>query len=184
MSRSIHASVVTELAKDSMKMCHMIEIHLSSTSYLTDAGQDITHGGNTYIASSHFLDISTVKEESEVRVGTTKVKLSGVEQSFIAALLSSGYVGRKLIVYRAFLDDNSAVIGTPVLIFDGRISEYDVIDTNDTSTVELGVASHWSDFERKAGRHTNSNSQGLHFSGDKGFDFAANIVKDLKWGRA
>ena len=184
MSRSIDSSVVTELAKDSMKMCHMIEIHLSSTSYLTDVGQDITHGGNTYAASSHFLDISTVKEDSEVRVGTSKLKLSGVEQSFIAALLSSGYVARQLIVYRAYLDSSNGIIGTPVLIYDGRISEFDIIDTNDTSTVELGVSSHWSDFEKKSGRHTNSNSQSLFFSSDKGFDFAANVVKDLKWGRA
>jgi hypothetical protein len=49
--------------------------------------------------------------------------------------------------------------------------------------IELDIASHWSDFEKRSGRKTNSNSQGLHFTGDKGFDFAANIVKDLKWGR-
>ena len=184
MSRSIHASVVTELAKDSVKMCHMIEIHLSSTSYLTDAGQDISYGGNTYVASSHFLNISTVKEESEVRVGTSKIKLSGVEQSFISALLSSGYVSRQLIVYRAYLNSSNGIVGIPVLIYDGRISEFDIVDTPETSTVELGVALHWSDFEKKSGRHTNSNSQSLFFSSDKGFDFAANIVKDLKWGRA
>jgi len=46
------------------------------------------------------------------------------------------------------------------------------------------LASHWADFEKKSGRVTNSNSQSLHFAGDKGFDFAANIVKDIKWGRA
>jgi len=184
MSRSVHASVITELAKDSVKLCHMIEIHLSSTTYITDSGQDIVYGGNTYLASSHFLDVSTIKEDSEVRVGTSKVRLSGVEQSFISALLSSSYISKQLIVYRAYLDDNSAVIGTPVLIHDGRISEFDIIDTPESSVVELGVSSHWSDFEKKAGRHTNSNSQSLFFTGDKGFDFAANIVKDLKWGRA
>jgi len=184
MSRSIHASVVTELAKDSVRICHMMEIHLSSTSFLTDAGQDIVYGGNTYVASSHFLDVSTVKEDSEVRVGTSKIKLSGVEQSFISALLSSAYISKQLIVYRAYLDANNGVIGSPVLIHDGRISEYEIIDTEETSTVELGVASHWSDFEKKSGRHTNSNSQSLFFSGDKGFDFAANVVKDLEWGRA
>jgi len=183
MSRSIHADVITELAKDSVKMCHLVEIHLSSTSYLTDAGQDISVGGNTYVASSHLLNISTVKESSEVRVGTSKIKLSGVEQSFIATLLSSAYISKQLIVYRAYLDANNAIVGTPVLIFDGRIAEYDIVDTPETSTVELGVSSHWSDFERKGGRRTNSNSQLLFFTGDKGFDFAANIVKDLKWGR-
>jgi hypothetical protein len=109
--------------------------------------------------------------------------MSGVEQSFISAFLTNGYVARQVRVLRAFLDSNNGIIGTPVLIYDGRIHGYAVKDTNKDSIIEIDVASHWSDFEKKSGRATNSNSQGLHFTGDKGFDFAANIVKDLKWGR-
>ena len=46
------------------------------------------------------------------------------------------------------------------------------------------MASHWADFEKKAGRFSNNNSQQYFFSGDVGFEYAANTVKDLKWGRA
>ena len=53
-----------------------------------------------------------------------------------------------------------------------------------TSNVSLSVASHWSDFKKKSGRRTNHNGQQLHFAGDKGFEFAANTVKDIKWGRS
>jgi len=183
MSRSLHTSVQTEIAKDSMVTCHLLEIHLTSTSYLTDAGQDISYGGNTYVDSSHYMNVETVKETSEVTVGVTKLRMSGVEQSFISAFLTNGYVARQVRVLRAFLDSNNGIIGTPVLIYDGRIHGYAVKDTNKDSIIEIDVASHWSDFEKKSGRATNSNSQGLHFTGDKGFDFAANIVKDLKWGR-
>mgnify|MGYP005661929617 CR=1 FL=1 len=183
MSRSLDTSLLTVLSGDSIKMCHLLEIHLASTSYLTDAGQDITYSGHTYSASSHFLNVQTVKESAELRVGSTKLVLSGVEQSFISAFLSAGYVSRQVRVLRAFLDSNNAIVGTPVLIYDGRINGYNVKDTMDTSVIELDIASHWSDFEKRSGRKTNSNSQGLHFTGDKGFDFAANIVKDLKWGR-
>ena len=183
MSRSIDSSVVTELAKDSMKMCHLLEIHLSSTSYLTDASQDISWNSQNYQASSHYLNIETIKESSNFKVGTTRLRMSGVEQSFISAFLNNGYVSRQIRVLRAFLDSNNNIIGSPVLIYDGRIEGYSVKDSPNTSIIELDVASHWSDFEKKAGRKTNSNSQSLHFTGDKGFDFAANIVKDLKWGR-
>ena len=183
MSRSLDTSLLTVLDDDSIKMCHLLELHLSSTSYLTDAGQDISYGGNSYVASSHFLNVSSVQETTDIRVGTTKLVLSGVEQSFISSMLSGGYVSRQVRVLRAFLDDNNAIISTPVLIYDGRINGYNVKDTMDTSAVELDIASHWSDFEKKAGRKTNSNSQNMFFSTDKGFDFAANIVKDLKWGQ-
>ena len=183
MSRSLHTDVQTEIAKDGMNVCHLLEIHLTSTSYLTDAGQDISYNSNTYVASSHYLNVETVKETSEVTVGTTKLRMSGVEQSFISAFLTNGYVARQIRVLRAFLDANNNIIGTPVLIYDGRIHGYAVKDSDKDSIMEIDVASHWSDFEKKSGRATNSNSQGLHFTGDKGFDFAANIVKDLKWGR-
>jgi len=184
MSRSIPSSLLTVLDDDSINMCHLLEIHLSSTSYLTDAGQNISYNSNSYVASSHFLNVQTVKESSELRVGSTKLVLSGVEQSFISSFLSSGYVSRQVRVLRAFLDGNNAIIGSPVLIYDGRINGYNVKDTQDTSVVELDIASHWSDFEKRSGRKTNSNSQSLFFTGDLGFDFSANIVKDLKWGKS
>jgi len=184
MSRSIPSSLLTVLDDDSINMCHLLEIHLSSTSYLTDAGQDISYNSNSYVASSHFLNVQTVKESSELRVGSTKLVLSGVEQSFISSFLSSGYVSRQVRVLRVFLDGNNAIIGSPVLIYDGRINGYNVKDTQDTSVVELDIASHWSDFEKRSGRKTNSNSQSLFFTGDLGFDFSANIVKDLKWGKS
>jgi hypothetical protein len=70
------------------------------------------------------------------------------------------------------------------VIYDGRIDGFDMNESQTESTISVSVASHWSDFEKKAGRYTNTNSQELFFSGDKGFEFAANTVKDLKWGRA
>ena len=41
----------------------------------------------------------------------------------------------------------------------------------------------WGDFEKVSGRRTNTNSQKLFFSSDKGFEFSGSSVKDIKWGR-
>ena len=43
---------------------------------------------------------------------------------------------------------------------------------------------HWGTFEKESGRTTSDNSQQRFFSGDKGMEFAALNVLDLKWGRA
>jgi hypothetical protein len=53
-----------------------------------------------------------------------------------------------------------------------------------TSIIDLACASHWADFERKAGRLTNINSQQYFFPADTGFRYAANSIKDIKWGKA
>jgi len=183
MSRSLNASTLAEIEKDAVRTAHLVKLSLTTAVYMTDAGFDISYDGDTYQASSHLLEIDAVSESSDVRVGTVSIILSGVEQTFVAAFLGNNYIGKQALIYRIFLDASSQIIGDPILIYDGRIDGFDMTETSNDSKLNVQMASHWSDFERKAGRYTNPNSQALFFTGDKGFDFAANIVKDLKWGR-
>ena len=68
-------------------------------------------------------------------------------------------------------------------VFDGRIMNYNIRETDSTATVTMTVASLFADFERKNGRRTNNASQQRVFSSDLGMNFSAEIVKDIKWGR-
>jgi hypothetical protein len=183
MSRSIHANVITELAKDAFNMAHIVSIDFSQTVYLTDYGHDITYSGNNYNSSSHLLELSQVNETSDAQIGTFTINLSGVEQSFVATLLSENYIDREVIISRVILDSVGAIIGDPIALYNGRIDGFSIKDDTKTSQINLSVASHWSDFEKESGRRTNHNGQQIHFAGDKGFEFAANTVKDIKWGR-
>lgn len=183
MSRTLHASVLTEIDNDSVTMCHLIYLGLSTSVYLTDAAHDIDYDSNTYTASNYFMSMDDVSESSEVRVGSLSITLSSVGQTYLSAFLNNPYIGKQVVIYRAFLNATGAIIGTPVVMYDGRIDGFDMNETRNESTMNISVASHWSDFEKKSGRYTNPNSQGIFFSSDKGFDFAAVSVKDLKWGR-
>ena len=82
------------------------------------------------------------------------------------------------------LNDDYSIIGSPILIYDGRVQSFSITDSNDSSTIVITASSHWADFQKKSGRRTNHNSQSMFFSGDKGFEFAPNTARDLKWGRA
>ena len=184
MSRSLNASVIAEIAKDSVSMCHLIYMGLSTAQYLTDAAFDVDYSSNTYTSSSYFMNFDTVEESSDVRVGSLNIDISSVSQAFTSIFLTYPYIGKQVIIRRAFLDSSGSIIGEPVIIYDGRIDGFDLNETETDSLISVSVASHWSDFEKKSGRYTNTNSQELFFTGDKGFEFAANTVKDLKWGRA
>ena len=61
---------------------------------------------------------------------------------------------------------------------------FNITETDNSSEVSISIASHWADFDKIAGRKTNTNSQKLFFSTDKGFDYASKSVKEIKWGRA
>jgi len=183
MSRVISSGVITEIATNDFRMCHLLEINLATPIYYTDSPQDIVYDSNTFLASGHILQIEAIQEASDIRVGSSKIKLSGVEQTFVNLMLAGGYSGRQVRILRAFLNDTNQIIGDPFLLYDGRIEGHQIKDSNTTSEVILSISSHWSDFEKKSGRKTNSNSQALYFSTDKGFDFSALVNKDIKWGR-
>jgi hypothetical protein len=183
MTRLIDSATIAELAKDDFNLATLIRFDFSSVLYLTDWDRDISALSATWNSSPHFLGVGDVKETSDLRVNTVDITLSGVEQSYVSLFLSQNYIDVPARIYRAVLDDNDVVIGSPILVFNGVITSYDIQDSKSDSTVTVQIASHWKDFEKENGRKTNDNSQKIHFPNDEGFEFAAKTIKDLKWGR-
>lgn len=183
MTRSIDAATIAELAKDNFNLATLIQFNLSTTLYLTDWDRNLSALSQTWASSSHFLGVGDVTETSDLRVNTLDVTLSGVEQSYVSIFLAQNYIDRPVKIYRAAINASDAVIGSPILLFEGLITSFNIQDSKDTSTITVQLASHWKDFEKEVGRKTNNNSQSIHFPTDKGFEFAAKTIKDLKWGR-
>ena len=88
-----------------------------------------------------------------------------------------------MFIYRGYLDANLGLISDPFLLFYGTIDEYKITDTTQTATINLTVTSHWGNFSKTNGRTTTDNSQKRFFSSDKGMEFSALTVRDIKWGR-
>jgi hypothetical protein len=84
----------------------------------------------------------------------------------------------------AMLNAGLQVIADPVLIFDGRMDRPSIsVDPDSGTTVcTIDGVSHWTDFERRPGRHSNNNEQQKHFPGDLGFDQVASLPDDIFWG--
>ena len=183
MSRTVHSSTATELAKDAFEMAHLVTIDFDTPVYLTDNAHDLTYSSQSYDAGGHLLQMGNVTESSDVRVSRYSIQMSGVNQAYVSVLLGQNYINRQVLIYRATLN-NGVIVGDPVLIYDGRIDGFTITDQKDSSDITISTADHWSDFEKKAGRKTNNNSQQIFFSGDLGFEFASSTVTDLKWGRA
>ncbi len=182
--RAIHADVITELAKDAFTQAHLVKINFDTLVYLTDHAHALTYNGQTYESDGHLLGMSQVNETAEMRVGSFNLSLSGVEQSYVSILLSQNVINRQVLISRVVLNVTGGIIGDPILLYDGRINSFSVKDQSDTSTINLAVTSHWSDFEKRAGRRTNDASQQSFFPGDKFFEFASQSVKNIKWGRS
>jgi len=188
MTRSIHASVITELAKNDVNMVSLLRIGIPTGSpetdiFITDAQFPLTFDTNTYESSGHILDIGTVSENSDVKIGSLRITLSAVDQTYSTLFQASNYIDARIRYWKAILEDDYTYVGQPILMFDGNISGMSIVDNGRASKLEIDCASHWANFDVINGRKTNTNSQQAHFSTDLGFEFAAHTVKDIKWGR-
>ena len=183
MSRTIDAATITALQSDSLNMANLIQLDFGTVFRVTDSGRTISAMGETFISSDAVLDIDSFTETSDIQVNSATLTFSGVSTDVVGLFLAGDYIGVRARVWKAVMDNTDTIIGSPILIFDGRINGYAIGDTEDESTVQVDVSSHWKDFELTNGRKTNSNTQQLYFSGDKGFDFAPETAKDLKWGK-
>jgi len=192
MTRQLASSLETKLGAKSIFGVDLIELQLSTALYFTSSNIDIDFdsntapdsGVNTYLAQGQFLYFGNIVESSDLRVGQVDLTFTAVDTTTVALLLNNNYMNKRVVIYRAILDDDYSFTSDDVFtVFDGRIMNYNIRETESTATVTMTVASLFADFERKNGRRTNNASQQRVFSSDLGMNFSAEIVKDIKWGR-
>ena len=183
MTRSIHADVITELAKDDFNYADLLRFDFSAGyQYLNTSNYTITYDSNDYDPAD-ITSISSLSESSELMVGTLNIELGGANQTYISLFFNNDYVGVRARWYRAILDDAMAVIGDPILMFDGEISGWKGGDSKSKSSLTITCASHWANFDTISGRKTNQNSQQAHFASDLGMEYASHTIRDIRWGR-
>ena len=187
MARGLSSSVKTELATGVIDPVLLVEIEFGTPVYLTNAPFDITSSvsgsSRTYITNGHLKNISGVNETNKPTKNSLQITLSGVDQTYVSIALSENIINAEVYIYRGFLDANNALIADPFLLFFGTIDEYRITDNTNTANLVLNITSHWGNFQKTSGRVTTDNSQQRFFSGDKGLEFAALTVRDIKWGR-
>ena len=193
MTRDIASATQTKLAGRQIFVADLIELQLSTPQYLTTSNIDIDYdsstapgaGTNTYLAQGQFLSYGNIVESADLRISSIDMTFTAVDTTTIALLMSNDYIDKRVVIYRAILDEDYSFTSDDIwLMFDGTVTAYTIKETENTATVTITIASQFADFLRKNGRRTNPASQNIHFSSDKGMDFSPQIVKDIKWGRA
>jgi len=186
MPKTIHLDAKAEMAKDRMYMLHMLEMEFSNTTiYVTDSPFPVTYASNTYLPLGDFLGFTNISETSQLQVGSVTITFSGVNTSSVGQALNNDFIDRRVVITRAFLDVNYALVNDPYVLFTGRNTGFKLEEDIDssTSTLTWNAASILSDFNRTAGRRTNQNDQEVYFPGDLGFEFADQAITDLEWGK-
>ena len=192
MPRKLSANLITSLTGRKQIVADLIEIHLATAVYLTNSFIDLSYdsdtapdsGANNYTAQGQFLALGNVDESRDLRVSSMTLAFTAVDFTTLAYVLNNEYIDRRVVLYRAVLDDNYAIDSDKVFqYFDGRIKEFAISESPTSAMLSLSVGSQFADYEKLSGRRTNSDSQQRCFASDVGFEFAPQIQTDIKWGR-
>lgn len=187
MPRGLTSAVKTELATGNIEPILLIDVEFSSPFYLTNASFDITSSvsgtSRTYLSNGHFRGITGVQESNAPTKNSLSLSLSAVDQTYVALALNENIINDNVYVYRGYLDSNLSLISDPFLLFYGTVDEFKISDNTSTASLVLTLSSHWGNFSKTSGRTTTDNSQKRFFSNDKGMEFSALTVRDIKWGR-
>ena len=114
MARDLASSLQTKLAGRSLFAADLVELHLATPLYFTTTNIDIDFdsatapdsGANTYLAQGQFLFFGNVVESSDLRVGQIDMTFTAVDTTTVALLINNVYMNKRVVVYRAILDDN------------------------------------------------------------------------------
>ena len=187
MARGLSTAVKTQLATGIIDSVVLVEIDFETRIYLTNASFDITSSisgtSRNYLSNGHLRSITGVTETNKPTKNSLSLTLSGVDQTYVSIALTENIINADVFIYRGYLDNNNALISDPFLLFYGSIDEYKISDTTETANLILTVTSHWANFSKTSGRTTSDNSQQRFFNGDKGMEFAALTLQDIRWGR-
>lgn len=186
MARNLTNAVKTAATQSRISTCHLLTVYLDGqVIYWCDYHRDVVFEDHNYSHAGNLLEFDGLDEVNDVVVNSVTVSLSGVDTSATGLILSNYYLDRRLTIHRAFFDANDALIPEPVLIFDGRMNKPSLVENPEdgSSVLSVEASNQFADFERKPGRHTSSDEQKIYFPGDKGFEYATEIDKNLTWGK-
>lgn len=192
---TINNQVRTEFYRENFIAVDLVELHLNSPLYLASGGINISYdsatapaaGTNTYTAQGDFMGFSSLNEDFDVRVGKFTIYLSAVGNSYVNRFIDQDYEGKRVVVYKAFLNYyDLSIVGTPIMLFDGQIYNAAITEKSNSCQINVDCASLFADFERTAGRKTNTNSnwfyQGISY--DTSMDKSGIVGQsEFKWGK-
>ena len=189
MARNITSAFNTAISAQNVVPFFAVSLAFNTgTLYLWNGYGDIslTAGGstNTYTGLGDAAGVSPVDEQSLIQASGANLVLNGVKSSLISTALSSQYTNRDGKIFLGLFNTSKAVVADVYTLFIGKMDVMIIRETGETSTIELKLENRLVSLERPNDRRMTDEDQKNLFSGDKGFEFIADLQdKQLVWGK-
>lgn len=116
--RTIPIELQTELLKEVTQAQHLITITTKSHTYRwTDGQNDIYYEGNWWISKG--IEFDTIGSTVSGQLDSLTLEIDNVDQKFSDLVMTEDIRGSQCLIEIVYLDINQAIIGEPVILFQG-----------------------------------------------------------------
>ena len=147
-TRDITLAMSRSLAEANPLTVHFLQLESSGgITRITDAVVSLPWDGSTWTAAGGAFQVGTVQETPDMKAQSVDIKLSNVDRSIGALILTNNFRGRDATVWLAHMDADSEIVDDPIEIFSGKLNDpwrvHSRRGRNDaTSTVSTRIVSH------------------------------------------
>lgn len=210
MARSILDEIVVAAAKKAVAPFFAVDLEFDSPNELRfwSGIGDLTVGGATYTGAGNMLNVSEVRESSDLAANGATLTLSGIPSSLISLALDEPYQGRVARINFGLLDydllEDALLLkedGDYILLedgnriditvsqvanffnlFSGYMDQMNIVESGDTATIALSIENKLIDLERPRSRRYTDQSQQSRYSGDVAFEFVNRLQsEEIEW---
>lgn len=183
MPRDLDSALQTETESRSLCPVYLVELSFACGHLRLWTGQGVVqHESNDYNGVGTLGGITTVRENSLLAVDGVSFTLSGIPSEYLSLVLGERYQGRPAKAWVAAMD-GSDFIGVPYLMFAGRMDVAVIKEAADTGSISMSAESKLIDLDRVRTRRYTDVDQQINYSGDKGFEYVAEIHNaTIPWG--
>lgn len=182
MTRSISAATLAAIEADTAHPIIFVELRIDESSSpqvidrLHTGVGTLTWGGFNWTGAGSLASIEGVPESMGLSPNAVRLGLSGVDSTVTDRVFATNYYRRPVLVYLGALS-GGALVADPSTIFSGFIESIEMVMADeDGDSVVLTAESELILFKRsKQVRYTDQRLQS-EYSGDKGFEFMAQVV--------
>ncbi len=181
MPRTLSTAIQNQISGTATKTAFLVELNLSTTIRLTDWYSNVTYDSNSYEAGGSFLTVDSTTETGQLQVDEIELGFSNVTNQVRSLVQDGSFTDKTCNIYLAYFDVNETIVGA-INFFSGQIRNVAAKEDIQNSTITLTVASHWANWNLTKGRHYSDESQQKFSTGDRGFEFAAQVKENTRWG--
>ena len=147
MVRVINSATLTETKKEQIIACNLGKFEFKDeTLYFNTSPIDLSFGGNTYLAVGDLASVESITETDEVKSTSITIHMSMLDEDMRKYAADLDYANRSATIYRAYLDSNYDIIGTPLIMFYGAMDNVTFSEKQGESVLTMSIADHLIDW--------------------------------------